>query len=228
MQKKRHHLPIALLDDSLSFPDVEEATEEGLLAIGGDLSTERLLLAYRSGIFPWFNEDSLILWWSPDPRMVLYPEKVKVSKSMKKVIRDDQFRLTKNAYFERVIDSCAKMDRKGQEGTWITPMMKSAYLRLHELGHAKSYEVWQDDILVGGLYGIDLGHVFCGESMFSTVSNASKFAFIHLANDLNKKGYCLIDCQVYTRHLESLGAEKMARNEFIEILQLRPNQENIK
>tara|TARA_R110002051_G_scaffold145817_1_gene218760 strand:- start:17620 stop:18252 length:633 start_codon:yes stop_codon:yes gene_type:complete len=206
------------LSDALEFPSVESANSDGLLAAGGDLSPERVLLAYKNGIFPWFNEDSLVLWWSPDPRMVLFPEKIRISKSMRKVLHSKQFRLTKNTCFERVVEKCSKVKRMGQEGTWITPNMKKAYIRLHELGVARSYEVWEEDNLVGGLYGIDLGHIFCGESMFSTVSNASKFAFIHLAQELKLKNYKLIDCQVYTEHLERLGAEEITRKEFIEFL----------
>mgnify|MGYP003646287443 FL=1 len=206
------------LSDALEFPSIESANPEGLLAAGGDLSPERILLAYKNGIFPWFNEDSLVLWWSPDPRMVLFPEKVKISKSMRKVLQSDQFRLTKDTSFEHVLESCSRVKRIGQDGTWITPNMKKAYIKLHELGIAKSYEVWEKDNLVGGLYGIDLGHVFCGESMFSTVSNASKFAFIHLAQELKLKNYKLIDCQVYTEHLERLGAEEITRKEFIKFL----------
>lgn len=209
---------MAFLTDDLYFPSVEDANSEGLLAVGGDLSTERLMLAYKSGIFPWFNEGSLILWWSPDPRMVLYPDRIKVSKSMQKVLQNNQFSISKNSCFEAVIDHCALVDRAGQEGTWITNEMKEAYLKLHKLGFAQSYEVWEDKTLVGGLYGIDLGHVFCGESMFSLVSNASKVAFIHLANELHQKEYDLIDCQLYTKHLESLGAEEIPRTEFFKIL----------
>lgn len=207
-----------LLNHRLQFPNVDEADNDGLLAVGGDLSPERLMLAYRNGIFPWFNEDSLILWWSPDPRMVLFPEKVKISSSMQKVIRSGKFRLSWNTQFEKVIDACAVIKRKDQGGTWITPEMKKAYISLHELGFAKSVEVWEGDLLVGGLYGIDLGHVFCGESMFSRSSNASKFAFIHLVKTLGEQNYKLIDCQVYTAHLESLGAEEIPRKDFIEML----------
>lgn len=207
-----------ILSDRLEFPSVENANAEGLLAIGGDLSPERLLLAYKSGVFPWFNEDALILWWSPDPRMVLYPQKVNISKSMRKVMKGNQFSLTKNTCFEKVIDNCARTKRVGQEGTWITAAMKQAYIELHKKGFAKSYEVWEKGELVGGLYGVDLGHVFCGESMFGTVSNASKFAFIKLAQEVRKKNYKLIDCQIYTKHLESLGAEEVPRNEFVRIL----------
>lgn len=218
MENKGKSRPLFFLNDRLYFPPLQQANAEGLLAVGGDLSPERLLLAYQSGIFPWFNEDDLILWWTPDPRMVLYPHKLKVSKSMQKIIKSNQFRLTKNTCFDEVVEQCAKLKRKGQEGTWITPKMKEAYGLLNEKGFAKSYEVWQEDKLVGGLYGIDLGDVFCGESMFSLVSNASKFAFIKLAQELEKKQYKLIDCQIHTKHLESLGAEEIPREKFIKIL----------
>ncbi|MBD3661585.1 MAG: leucyl/phenylalanyl-tRNA--protein transferase, partial [Arenibacter algicola] len=183
-----------LLNHRLLFPDVEKADDDGLLAVGGDLSPERLLLAYKNGIFPWFNEDSMILWWSPDPRMVLFPNKIKISKSMAQVIKSNKFRITWNTQFEEVVNACSAIKRKGQAGTWITPEMKSAYLKLHQMGIAKSIEVWENDNLVGGLYGIDLGNVFCGESMFSRKSNASKFAFISLAKELQQKEYKLIDC----------------------------------
>lgn len=219
MENNGKNRPLFFLNDRLDFPEVETANEDGLLAVGGDLSPERLLLAYQNGIFPWFNEDALILWWSPDPRMVLYPNKLKVSKSMQRVLKSNQFRLTKNTCFKTVVEQCAKLVRKGQDGTWITPNMINAYCELHDKGFANSYEVWQDDKLVGGLYGIDLGDVFCGESMFSLVSNASKFAFIHMVEELKSEAYKLIDCQVYTKHLESLGAEEISRNEFVNILQ---------
>ena len=207
-----------LLNHRLLFPDVEKADDDGLLAVGGDLSPERLLLAYKNGIFPWFNEDSMILWWSPDPRMVLFPNKIKISKSMAQVIKSNKFRITWNTQFEEVVNACSAIKRKGQAGTWITPEMKSAYLKLHQMGIAKSIEVWESHNLVGGLYGIDLGNVFCGESMFSRKSNASKFAFISLAKELQQKEYKLIDCQVHTAHLESLGAEEIPRKQFIKIL----------
>ncbi|KAA2220045.1 leucyl/phenylalanyl-tRNA--protein transferase [Maribacter flavus] len=206
------------LDQELYFPPVEKANSEGLLAVGGDLSPERLLLAYSSGIFPWFNEDSLILWWSPDPRMVLYPEEIRISKSMRKVIKSDNFSVTVNTCFESVVENCASIVREGQNGTWITREMKSAYLKLHERGIAKSYEVWEEGSLVGGLYGVDLGYIFCGESMFSKVSNASKVAFIRLTQDLQQQGYKLIDCQLYTDHLASLGAREISRESFLEQL----------
>ena len=218
VKKDSSQKSLTFLTNELYFPSVEDANAEGLLAVGGDLSPERLILAYKSGIFPWFNEGSLILWWSPDPRMVLYPERIKVSKSMRKVLKNKQFSLTRNNCFEAVVDQCALVRRAGQDGTWITNEMKEAYLKLHEMGYAKSYEVWQDGKMVGGLYGIDLGHIFCGESMFSLVSNASKFAFIQLADELHQKKYSLIDCQLYTKHLESLGAEEIPRSLFIEIL----------
>ncbi|MFK5973906.1 MAG: leucyl/phenylalanyl-tRNA--protein transferase [Flavobacteriaceae bacterium] len=218
MEKKRENKPIIILSNRLEFPSLENANAEGLLAIGGDLSPERLLLAYKSGIFPWFNEDSPILWWSPNPRMVLYPKKINISKSMRKVMKSNQFSLTKNSCFEKVIDNCASTKRIDQDGTWITAAMKLAYIELHKKGLAKSYEVWEKGELVGGLYGIDLGHVFCGESMFATVSNASKFAFIKLAQELNTKNYTLIDCQIYTKHLKSLGAEEVPRDQFVSIL----------
>jgi leucyl/phenylalanyl-tRNA---protein transferase len=218
MKKDNPHKPLTFLTDELWFPNVSDANIEGLLAVGGDLSLERLILAYQSGIFPWFNEDSPILWWSPNPRMVLFPRRIKISKSMRKVLKSSQFTLTKNTCFDKVIEQCSLVKRQGQSGTWITTEMKNAYKQLHKLGLAKSYEVWKEGQLVGGLYGMDLGHVFCGESMFSTTSNASKFAFIKLAEELNQKGYRLIDCQLYTEHLESLGAEEIPRVEFMEFL----------
>lgn len=206
------------LTDELIFPPVDSANVEGLLAVGGDLSPERLLLAYQSGIFPWFDNDSIILWWSPDPRMILYPDQIKISKSMRKVIRNEQFRLTKNTCFKEVLEYCSSVPREGQDGTWITDDMKNAYIALHEKGIAKSYEVWEDDSLVGGLYGVDLGDVFCGESMFSLTSNASKFAFIKLAEELKAKDYKVIDCQLHTDHLESMGAQEIPRKEFMKFL----------
>nr|WP_317173173.1 leucyl/phenylalanyl-tRNA--protein transferase [Maribacter aquimaris] len=218
MKKNGIHKPLVFLTNEIYFPPVADANSEGLVAVGGDLSPERLLLAYKRGIFPWFNEGSMVMWWSPDPRMVLYPDQVRISKSMRKVLKGDQFQLTKNTSFEQVIDQCARIKRKGQDGTWITQDMKKAYLKLHAMGFAQSYEVWEEGRLVGGLYGIDLGHVFCGESMFSTVGNASKFAFINLAKELGQKGYRLIDCQIYTSHLESLGAQEIPREDFMEIL----------
>jgi len=206
------------LSDKISFPPVSVASSDGIVAIGGDLTVERLLLAYKSGIFPWYNEGEPIVWHSPAQRMVLFPEKLKVSKSMRQLIRKGTFKVTFNTCFADVIANCKKILRKGQDGTWITSEMQQAYSKLHELGIAKSVEVWLDDELVGGLYGIDLGTTFCGESMFSTVSNTSKIAFIYLAEKLQKEKYKILDCQVYTNHLASLGAEEIPRTEFLKYL----------
>ncbi len=204
------------LTDKIEFPNVNKATEDGLLAIGGGLSVERLLLAYKSGIFPWFSEGEPILWWSPNPRFVLFPEKLKVSKSMKQVLRNCDFTVTVNKAFKEVIIECSKMKRNGQSGTWITNSMTEAYMELHELGYAKSVEVWRDNNLVAGLYGIDLNNgVFCGESMFTKESNASKAGFISFIQNTN---YKLVDCQVYTKHLESLGAKDISRELFLRYL----------
>lgn len=205
-----------ILTKDIWFPNVSETTKDGLLAIGGDLSTKRLLHAYKHGIFPWFEVDEPILWWSPNPRFVLFPEKLKVSKSMKQVLRTCNYSVTINKAFKDVITECSKVKRNGQAGTWITNSMVKAYENLHELGYAKSVEVWKDDKLVAGLYGIDLGNkVFCGESMFTKESNASKAGFITFIQNSN---YKLIDCQVYTKHLESLGAEEISRDLFLEYL----------
>ncbi|WP_027127402.1 leucyl/phenylalanyl-tRNA--protein transferase [Gelidibacter mesophilus] len=205
------------LTDKLEFPNPIEADPDGLLAIGGDLSVERLLLAYKTGVFPWFNDDEdLILWWSPDPRFVLFPERLKVSKSMAKTLRNKDFTVTINSDFETVISECSTVKRSGQAGTWITNEMIKAYTKLHYLGYAMSVEVWQAGDLVGGLYGLDMGNgVFCGESMFAKVSNASKVAFITFIQNMN---YKLIDCQVYTHHFASLGAEEIERSKFLEYL----------
>ena len=202
----------------LFFPDVSEADQHGILAVGGDLSPERLMLAYRSGIFPWFDSDEPILWWSPAERMVLFPDELVVSKSMRSILRKAVFTVTFNKDFRAVISNCSHISRNGQQGTWITDEMIEAYVKLHELGYAKSVEVWQNDELVGGLYGIDLGNVFCGESMFSKVSNASKVAFITLAENLKIRKYTIIDCQVHNDHLESLGAREIKREDFIKII----------
>jgi len=204
------------LTDKLKFPDVSTSNKEGLLAIGGDLSSERLVLAYQSGIFPWFNKDEPILWWSPDPRFVLFPEKLKISKSMKQVLRNCNYTVTVNNAFREVIQQCAKVKRDGQHDTWITNSMVEAYTKLHALNYAKSVEVWNGEKLVAGLYGIDLSNgVFCGESMFTLEPNASKFGFIRFVQESN---YKLIDCQVHTKHLESLGAENISREKFLNFL----------
>lgn len=206
------------LSRELYFPSPEKSSDEGIVAIGGDLSSERLMLAYRNGIFPWFEDDEPILWWSPQKRMVLFFDELKVSKSMRNILNRGVFRVTFNQDFRNVITNCRDIKRDGQRGTWITNDMVEAYCRLHESGYAKSVEVWQDDELVGGLYGVDLGHVFCGESMFSKVSNASKVAFIALAKHLEDKKYRLLDCQVHNGHLESLGAREISRKDFLWIL----------
>ena len=203
-----HHLT-----KNIQFPNVNEANKDDLLAIGGDLSSERLLLAYKSGIFPWFENYEPILWWSPDPRFVLFPEKLKVSKSMKQVLRNSSYVVTINKAFKDVILQCSKTKREGQKGTWISKSMINAYTKLHELGYAKSVEVWENENLVAGFYGIDLGNIFCGESMFTKMSNASKIGLITFIQNSN---YKLIDCQVYTQHLESLGAEDIPRTKFLE------------
>lgn len=196
------------------------ANQDGLLAIGGNLSVKRLLDAYCNGIFPWYEESQPVLWYSPDPRMVLFPGKLKVSKSMKQVLGKNQFHVTFNENFEAVVDNCSIIPRVGQSGTWITRDLKEAMLKLHKLGIAQSVEVWEDEVLVGGLYGVYLKEkgVFCGESMFSKVSNSSKFGLIKLVERLKKEGLNLIDCQVYTPHLESLGGEEIPRREFLKYL----------
>jgi len=206
------------ISDALYFPPVSETTSEGILAVGGDLTSERLILAYKSGIFPWFNPGEPLLWWAPKSRMVLFFDDLIVSKSMRNVFNRSSFKVTFNQDFKAVISNCSSIKREGQQGTWISQEMIEAYCKLNELGIAKSVEVWQNDQLVGGLYGIDLGTVFCGESMFSKVNNASKTAFITLANHLKKENYKLLDCQVYNEHLESLGCREIDRYVFMEIL----------
>ena len=214
-----------ILSKQIVFPPVNLAANDGLLAIGGDLSVERLLLAYKSGIFPWYNEGEPIIWYSPNPRMVLFPNNLRVSKSMRQLIKKKKFQITFNKDFESVISNCKTIDRKGEIGTWITDEMKESYIKLHKKGVAKSVEVWQqsnsnqyEKKLVGGLYGIDLGTVFCGESMFSKVSNTSKLAFIYLTQKLERENYDIIDCQVYNSHLASLGAKEISRDDFLSYL----------
>jgi leucyl/phenylalanyl-tRNA--protein transferase len=207
-------LPVFAIDKELYFPPANLAEHDGLLAIGGDLSPERLLLAYKQGIFPWYEGD-YILWWSPDPRFVLFPDDLKVSKSMNALLKKNAFDFTVNKAFEKVIRECKNMKRPGQRGTWITDEVELAYTRMHELGYAISAETWDNGTLVGGAYGIKLGNIFFGESMFSKVSNASKYAFIKLVQKLKQEGVKLIDCQVYTEHLESLGAKMISRKEFL-------------
>jgi leucyl/phenylalanyl-tRNA--protein transferase len=207
-----------LLTQELFFPPVSEANDDGILAIGGDLSPKRLLLAYQSGIFPWFEDDEPIIWWSPNPRMVLFLNELVVSKSMRNILNLNVFKVNFNQNFRAVISNCQNIKRNGQNGTWITNDMIEAYCKLNEMGIAKSVEVWQNEELVGGLYGIDLGHIFCGESMFSKVSNASKVAFIALVDQLKANNYKLLDCQVYNEHLESLGCREIDRIDFMKIL----------
>lgn len=199
------------------FPPVELADEDGFLAVTRELSIDRILEAYHLGIFPWYSEGQPVLWWSPDPRMVLFPEELKVSKSMRPYLNQNKFQITFNQDFEAVIDHCGKVFRKGQDGTWITPEIKRSYLELHRMGIAISAEVWDDNTLVGGLYGIYLREkkLFCGESMFANESNASKFGFIKMVRKLQEEGIQLIDCQVYTDHLASLGAREIPREEFL-------------
>lgn len=206
------------LTKELYFPPVEKASSEGILAVGGDLSVERLLLAYQSGIFPWFDHDEPILWWAPPQRMVVVPELYKIPKNIRNILNKNTFRVSKNTNFKSVILHCQNIPRKGQEGTWITDDIVDSYTKLHQMGHAHSFEVWQNNELVGGLYGIDLGHVFCGESMFSLVSNASKVAFVALIHYLKQNGYKLLDCQVHNHHLELLGAFEIDRTQFMQIL----------
>lgn len=208
-------------DDGPWFPDHSQADQQGLLMVGGYLTPEWLLLAYNSGIFPWYNQGEPILWWSPDPRMVVKPSDVHVSKSMRKVLRNNPFTITYNTSFLEVILMCKRIKRRQQPGTWITNDIVRAYLEMHERGHALSVEVWLGKKLVGGLYGIDLKvkGIFCGESMFATHSNASKVGFIALSQKLQKENYRLIDCQMYTDHLASLGASEIPREEFLKYLQ---------
>ena len=209
-----------LFNDEILFPNVKFAGQNGLLAIGGDLSMERLKLAYKSGIFPWYSEGQPIFWHCPDPRMVLYPDELKISKSMRQIMRSNRFQITFNQSFDEVIQNCKTINRikQGEEGTWITNEMEKAYINLHKEGWAKSVEVWEGDELVGGLYGVEVDSVFCGESMFSKVNNTSKLALIALVQ--NNKEYQLIDCQVYNDHLASLGAKEISRDDFICYLKL--------
>lgn len=211
-------MPLHVLNNTLWFPPVEDALEDGLLAIGGDVSAERLLLAYQKGIFPWYSDDTP-LWWSPDPRFVLFPDKLKVSRSMQGLIRKKTFRFSVNKAFPQVIQHCKELQRPGQDGTWITDELEASVNLLHKMGYAHSAEAWLDNELVGGLYGIKMGRLFFGESMFSKTSNASKFAFILFVQQLREENIHLIDCQVFTDHLASLGAEMIPRKDFLKALQ---------
>jgi leucyl/phenylalanyl-tRNA--protein transferase len=210
-------MPLHVLDYKLWFPPVTESLPDGLLAIGGDLSVDRLLLAYKKGIFPWFDGD-IPMWWSPNPRFVLFPTELRISKSMKVLLKRNAFEVTTNKAFPAVIKACKEKERTDQDGTWITDDVEAAYIELHKQGYAHSVEVWLKDQLAGGLYGVKLGNMFFGESMFSNVSNASKYGFIKWVKLLQQQGVVLIDCQVYTEHLESLGAKMIDRNEFLKYL----------
>ena len=203
------------LTETIAFPGYDCTSEEGVIALGGDLSVERLTHAYKNGIFPWFSDNDPIVWYCPFERMVLFPTEIKISKSMHKIINNNEFTITENTAFEAVIYNCKNIDRKDGFGTWITNDMEQAYINLHKKGIAKSIEVWFKDELVGGLYGVEINHIFCGESMFSKVSNASKLAFMHLAKN---KNYKLIDCQIHNEHLASLGAREIDRSLFLSIL----------
>lgn len=213
--------------ENKEFPPPSLASEEGILAVGGDLSPERILNAYRKGIFPWFNEGEPIAWWSPDPRMVLFPSELKVSKSMRPYFNQQKFQVTFDTNFEAVIENCQAPRNKQWGGTWITNEIVDAYSRLYQMGFAHSVEVWQSDRLVGGLYGISLGKCFFGESMFSQVSNASKFGFIYLVKKLESLGFWLVDCQQQTHHLQSLGAKPILREEFLRILKKNELQDSL-
>jgi len=206
------------LGEDFVFPSPISADSHGIVAYGGDLNPLRIIQAYKNGIFPWFESDDDLLWWSPNPRMVLYPEKIKVSKSLKSFIKKTTLKVTFNNDFEEVINSCSNIKRLGQKGTWITPGLKKSFTKLHEMGLAISVEVWKNSEIVGGLYGLDLGDVFCGESMFSKSTNASKLALVSLSRELKKNNYRLIDCQVPSEHLKSMGAEEISREEFLKIL----------
>ncbi|ARV06588.1 leucyl/phenylalanyl-tRNA--protein transferase [Polaribacter sp. SA4-10] len=203
------------LTEKIEFPPYDLTTDDGIIALGGDLSEERLIYAYKNGIFPWFSEGDPIVWYCPHERMVLFTDEIKISKSMKRIIKKNDFTITENKAFEEVIYNCKNINRSDGFGTWITDDMAQAYINLHKKGIAKSIEVWQNNKLVGGLYGLEINTVFCGESMFSKVSNASKLAFIHLAKN---KNYTLIDCQIYNEHLASLGAREIDRNDFLKAL----------
>jgi leucyl/phenylalanyl-tRNA--protein transferase len=210
-------LQLHILTDKIWFPPVESASEDGLLAMGGDVKPERLIYAYQQGIFPWYS-DSVPLWWHPNPRFILLPQELKVSKSMQQLLKQNKWQFTINKAFEQVIVHCRRIPRKNQDGTWITDDIQQSYIQLHTMGYAHSAEVWEKDELIGGLYGVKMGKVFFGESMFSKKSNASKYAFIKFVQQLIEEGVELIDCQVYTEHLESLGAKMILRQQFMQLL----------
>jgi leucyl/phenylalanyl-tRNA---protein transferase len=221
-------MPVYLLSEALDFPHPRSASPQGLLAVGGDLRLERLLSAYGQGIFPWFSEGEPILWWSPDPRLVLFPHEFKISKSLKKVIKRSLFHVTMDGAFDQVITACAQTRVAQAEPTWIVGDMIDAYCRLHEAGYAHSVEAWQEGVLVGGLYGVCLGKCFFGESMFATVSNASKVAFARLVAFLRSHAFQMIDCQVTTGHLIRLGAREIPRERFLTRLQASLQEPTLK
>ena len=206
------------LGEDYIFPHPSNADKHGIVAYGGDLNPLRILEAYKSGIFPWFESDQNLMWWSPDPRMILYTDKFKVSKSFKTFLKKINYKVTFNKDFELVINSCANIKRINQKGTWITEGLIKSFIDLHKMGKAISVEVWEDDDIVGGLYGLDLDDVFCGESMFSKSSNASKIALYYLTKELRKNNYRFIDCQVPSEHLKSLGGEIISRSNFLDLL----------
>lgn len=220
-------MPVFQLTDELVFPPVDLSEPEGILAVGGDLSAERLLLAYRSGIFPWYSDGDPILWWSPDPRFVLVPEELRIPKSMKRVLNSGKFEVTYDREFRKVMEECSG-PRKRERGTWITPDMLEAYVRLHEMGYAHSVEVRENGKLCGGLYGVSLGRVFFGESMFSRTDNASKTALITLVTKLGGLGFRLIDSQVHTPHVEMMGAREIGRDEYLKRLEDALQYETLK
>jgi len=211
-------MPVYRLSQKLVFPSPHLASHEGLLAVGGDLSIKRLLLAYRLGIFPWYSEGEPILWWSPEPRLVLYPDELKISRSLNKVINKGAFKVTMDRAFKEVISECARVRLETQEGTWIIDDMVSAYCRLHAAGFAHSVEAWREERLVGGLYGVSLGKCFFGESMFTRVTNASKVALVALVNHLKALRFALIDCQITTAHLKRFGAREISRARYLKEL----------
>ncbi|MBE0639716.1 MAG: leucyl/phenylalanyl-tRNA--protein transferase [Bacteroidales bacterium] len=211
-------MPVFELSDELIFPHPKLAEKDGLLAYGGDLCVERLLLAYSNGIFPWYDEDSPIMWWSPNPRMVLFPEKIKISDSLSRTLRSEKFKVTFDHDFEQVIRRCAAVQRPGQHGTWIVPEMQEAYIRLYQAGFAHSAETWHEGKLVGGLYGVSLGRMFFGESMFHLMRDASKVALVHLVGQLTKWDFHLIDAQQDTEHMRSLGGELVSIDRFLELI----------
>jgi leucyl/phenylalanyl-tRNA---protein transferase len=213
-------VPVFLLSDTIDFPPPHLASKDGLLAVGGDLSQKRLILAYQMGIFPWFSDGDPILWWSPDPRLVLYPSEIKISKTLKKIIKKNVFSVTMDLAFDEVINQCSQVHLQKQQGTWIVKDMIDAYCKLHRSGFAHSVEVWQQGELAGGLYGVSLGKSFFGESMFSRISNASNIALVMLAKYLNELSFDLIDCQVPTEHLIRFGARKISRKLFLNQLEI--------